>query len=150
MSASMCSGIALGNASTWISLVTCWTVPPCFDPGDSPTSCDAHGRLDRPVEPHLVEVDMRQRPTDRVTLEVLEDRVVGRRLALDHHVENRVEARRPGEGRAELALTDDDRARVALAVEHARHQPLLAEAAHTARADLVGPALRDLERDAVA
>ena len=130
--------------------MTCWTTPPCFAPGDSPTSWTLDGRLDRPVEAHLVEVDVRQRAADRVTLVVLEDRVVRRRLALDHHVDDRVEARRPGEGRAELALTDEDRARVALAVEDARHQPLLAEAAHAARADLVGPALGDLERDAVA
>jgi hypothetical protein len=60
MSTSMCSGIAVGSASTRISRLTCWTTPPCFAPGDSPRA-DVDGRLDRLVEPHLVEVDVRQR-----------------------------------------------------------------------------------------
>jgi hypothetical protein len=37
MSASMCSGTDVGSASTFSSRVTCWTTPPCFAPGDSPT-----------------------------------------------------------------------------------------------------------------
>ena len=105
---------------------------------------DAHRRLDRAVEPHLVEVDVRERAADRMALELFEHRVVRRRLTLDHDVEDRVQARRPSERRAELALLHDDRTRVALAVEDSRNEPLLPQAAHTARADLIGRALRDL------
>ena len=109
-----------------------------------------HGRLDRAVEPHLVEVDVRERAANRVALEVLEDGVMGRRLALDHDVDDRVQARGARERRAEAPLVDDDRARVALAVEDTGNEPLLAEAAHAAGADLVGSALGDLESDAIA
>ena len=95
---------------------------------------ELHGdrRLDRPIEPHLVEVDVRDGAADRVALEVLKDGVVRRRLPLDHDVDDRVEAGRPREGRAKLALADDDRAGRALAVQDARHQPLLPEAADAA------------------
>ena len=150
MSASTCSGMPVGSASTWISRVTCCTLPPTFEPGRLAHELDAHRRLDRPVEPHLVEIDMRERAADRMALEVLEDRVMRGRLALDHHVDDRVEARRPGQRRPELALLDDDRARVTLPVEDAGHQPLLPEAADATRADLIGSALGDLECDAIA
>src|SRR6476620_10685775 len=72
------------------------------------------------------------------------------RLPLDHDVDDRVQPRLTRERGPEAALVHDDRARVALAVEDARYQPLLAEAAHAAGADLVGPALRDLESDTIA
>ena len=95
MSASMCSGIAVGSASTRSSRVTCWTTPPSFAPGDSPTSCTDDARLDRLVEAHLVEVDVRERAADRMLLVLLEHRVMRRLLPLDHDVEDRVEARPP-------------------------------------------------------
>ena len=71
-------------------------------------------------------------------------------LTRDHHVEDRVQTRRPGQGGAELPLADDDRARVSLTVENARNEAFLAEAADTARADLVGFPLGHLQRDAIA
>ena len=107
-------------------------------------------RLDRAVEAHLVEVDVRQRPADRMALELLEHRMVRRLLPLDDHVDDRMQPRRPGEDGPELALADEDRTRVALAVEDARNHPLAAEAAHATRADLIGRPLHDLQRDAIA
>ena len=150
MSASMCSGIPVGSASTRSSRVTCCTTPPSFAPGDSPTSWTDDGRLDRLVEPHLVEVDVRERAADRMLLVLLEHRVVRRLLPLDHDVDDRVQPRRVGERRPQVALLDEDRAGVTLAVEDAGNEPLLAEAANATRADLVGIAGGDLESDAVA
>ncbi len=97
-----------------------------------------------------MEVDVRQRAADRMLLVLLEHRVVRGLLPLDHHVEDRVQPRRAGQRRAELTLPDDDRARMPLAVEDARDQALLPEAPDAPRADLVGSALGDLERDALA
>ena len=95
-------GNPVGSASTWISRVTCCTLPPTFEPGASPTSWTLYRRLDRPVEPHLVEVDMRERAADRMPLEVLENRMVRGRLALDDDVDDRVEADEPVSAVAEL------------------------------------------------
>ena len=150
MSASMCSGTAVGSASTRSSRVTCCTTPPCFAPGRLADELHVHGRLDRAVEAHLVEVDVRERAADRVALEVLENGVMGGRLPLDHDIDDPVEPGRPRERGAKVALADDDRPRVALAVEDAGDQPLLAEATDVARADLVGVPLGDLESDAIA
>ena len=58
-------------------------------------------------------------------------------LAVDLDVEDRVEAGRTGEGAAKLTLGDADRDRLAVAVEDARHQPLLAQTARLGRAALV-------------
>ena len=93
---------------------------------------------------------MGQRSADRVPLEVLENRMVRCLLALDHHVDDRMETRGPRQRGAELALLDDDRTGKFPAVEDTRHQPLLAEAADTTRPDLLGGALGDGKRDAVA
>jgi hypothetical protein len=49
-------------------------------------------RLDRLVEPHLTEVDVRDGAPDGVALKVGEDRRMHRLLALDDDVEDRVEA----------------------------------------------------------
>ena len=119
-------------------------------PGRLSDELHVHGRLDRAVEAHLVEVDVGQRAPDRVPLEVLENGVVRGRLPLDDHVDDRVETRTAGQRCAEVALADDDRARVTLPVEHAGHQTLLPETANTAGAELVGIALGDLESDAIA
>ena len=111
---------------------------------------EAHRGLDRAVETHLVEVDMRQRAADRVALEVLEDGVMGSRLPLDHDVDDRVQTRRAGQRGTEAALVHHDRTGVPLPVEDAGHQPLLAKAAHAAGAELLGSALGDLEGDTIA
>ena len=87
-------------------------------------------RLDRAVEPHLLQVDVGDPTLDRMLLVVLEDRRVGRVLALERHVEDRVQAVAAGEHAPQLTLGDADRLRVlAATVEHARDQPLLAQAA---------------------
>ena len=56
-------------------------------------------------------------------------------LAVDLDVEDRVQAGRTGERAPELALGDADRDRLAVAVEDARHEPLLAQAARLGRAE---------------
>src|SRR6188472_2418979 len=111
---------------------------------------EADRGLDRAVETHLVEVDVGERAADRVALEVLEDGVMGRRLPLDHDVDDRVEPRRAGQRGPKAALVHDDRARVTLPVEDARHQTLLAKAAHAAGAELLDSALGDLQGDTIA
>src|SRR5207244_3098733 len=47
-------------------------------------------RLDRLVEAHLVQVDVRDVPADRILLVVLEDRRVCRRLSFEDDIEDRV------------------------------------------------------------
>ena len=54
------------------------------------------GRMDRLVEAHLAQVDVRDRPADRMLLVLREDRRMNRRLSLDDDVENRVKPRGPG------------------------------------------------------
>ena len=148
MSTSMCSGMSAGSASTWSSRATCCTTPPTFAPGASPTSCTSDRRLDRLVEPNLVEVDVRDRAADRVLLVVLEHGVMRRLLALDHDVDDPVQPGRAGQGDPQLPLTDDERL-VRLAVEHAGDQALAAQALDVAGAELIGAALLDLEGDSV-
>jgi hypothetical protein len=91
--------------------------------------------LDRPVEPHLVQVDVRDVAAHRMALVVLEDRRMDGRLAFDDDVEHGVQAGVRVEGGAERALLDHDRARSGLAVEHARDQALLAQAPRLGRAE---------------
>ena len=81
------------------------------------------GCLDRLVEPHLVEVDVRDRATNRMLLVVLEHGVMRRLLAFDHDVDDPVQPGGAGQRDAELSLTDDERL-VRLSVEHARDQAL--------------------------
>src|SRR5919106_853421 len=104
--------------------------------------------LDRLVEPHLAEVDVRDRPADRILLVVGENRRVHRLLAFEDDVENGVESRRATHRSAQRPLGDCDRARLTVAVEHAGDDPLRAKAAGMARATLL--ALTHLELDPVA
>src|SRR5205085_5431501 len=69
-------------------------------------------RRDRLVEPHLVEVEMRDPAPDRVYLEVLEDRGVRRLLAGQRDVEDCVAAVRAAQHRSQLALGNGDRMRL--------------------------------------
>ena len=105
-------------------------------------------RLDRLVEANLVEVDVRDRSADRMLLVVLEDGVMRRLLALDHDVDDPVQAGRAGQGDPQLPLTDDE-GLVGLAVEHAGNEPLTAQALDVAGAELIGAPLLDLENDSV-
>src|SRR5262249_12016430 len=107
---------------------------------------DGDARLDRLVEPHLLQVDMRDVPADRVLLIVLEDRRVRRRLALQDDVEDRVQAALASQNTTELALGDADRVRLlAVAVEDAGNEALTAQAARVSRAASL--ALLDLQLD---
>ena len=111
---------------------------------------ELHGdrRLDRLVEPDLVEVDVRDRAADRVLLVVLEHGVMRRLLALDDDIDDPVQARGAGQGDPQLALADDE-GLVGLAVEHAGDQALPAQALDVAGAELIGAALLDLESGSV-
>ena len=111
-------------------------------------SCTSDGRLDRLVEPHLVEVDVRDRAADRMLLIVLQHGVMRCLLTLDHDVDDPVQPRRTGQSDAQLSLADDERL-VRLAVEHARDQALAPQALDVAGAELIGAALLDLECDPV-
>ena len=91
--------------------------------------------LDRLVEPHLLQVDVRDAAPHGIDLVLLEDRCVRLSLAVDLDVEDRVQARRTGERAPQLALGDGDRDRLAVAVEDARHEPFLAQAARLGRAE---------------
>ena len=85
---------------------------------------DDDGRVDGLVETHLAQVDVRDRPAQRILLVLGEDRRMHRRLALDHHVEDRVQAGGACDGSAQRALGDRRSARVTLAVQHAGNEPL--------------------------
>ena len=119
--------------------------PPSRTPGASspPMEVDGDRSVDRLVEPHLLQVDVRDAAAHGIDLVLLEDRGVRLALAVDLDVEDRVEARGTGERAAQLALGDADRDRLAAAVEDARHEPLLAQAARLGRAEPF--ALRDEE-----
>ena len=87
---------------------------------------DGDLRLDRLVEPHLVEVDVRDAAAERILLVRLEDRVVRGLLAVEDDVEDRVQAARPAERAPELALLDAEGVRgLAAPVQDARDEPLL-------------------------
>ena len=97
---------------------------------------DRDRRVDRLVEADLLQVDVRDAAAHRVHLVVLEDRRVRAAGAVDLDVEDRVEARGARERAAQLALGDRDRDRLAAPVEHAGDEPLLAQAARLARAQV--------------
>ena len=87
-------------------------------------------RLDRLVEPDLLQVDVDQPALHRVLLVVLEDRGVGGLLAFERDVEDRVQPLSAGQHAPQLSLGNADRVRLLAApVEHGRNQPLLAQAA---------------------
>ena len=67
------------------------------------------------------------------------------RLTLDDDVEDRVQSRGPRHRGAQIALGNDDRARVTLAVENAGNQPLRTQAPRSARAELLTLAYLQLE-----
>ena len=71
--------------------------------------------VDRPVEPHLLQVDVDDPAAQLVDLVVLEDRGVALARAVDLDVENRVQAGLAGQRAPQLALLDRDRDRVAAA-----------------------------------
>ena len=130
MSTSIRSGISIGSASTLISRETCESTPPSFVPTDSPTSSITTCRLDRLVEADLLEVDVGDAAGDHVLLVVLEDRRMGRLLAFEHDVEDRVQARWAGQDAAKLSLGDTDRVRrLPAPVEDAGNHPVAAQAA---------------------
>src|SRR5439155_10544170 len=86
-------------------------------------------RLDRLVEAHLVQVDVRDVPADRILLVVLEDRRVCRRLSFEDDVEDRVKPSGARQDAAQLALGNADcMGLLAVAVEDAWNEPLLAQA----------------------
>ena len=93
------------------------------------------GRLNRDVEPHLLQIDVADVAANRVALVLLEDRRVRGRLPLEHDVEHGVQAGRAGERAPELALVDREGLRARLAVEDAWNQPLLAQAPRLGRAE---------------
>ena len=136
-SRSRCSGTSSGSASTLTSRSGCESTPPSRTPGASSPPMQLHRDrgVDRLVEPDLLQVDVRDAAAHLVDLVLLEDRRVRLARAVDLDVEDRVEARRAGERAAQLALRDGDRDRLAAAVEHARDEPLLAQAARLARAE---------------
>ena len=106
---------------------------------------DGDRRVDRLVEPHLTEIDVRDRAADRILLVVGEDRRMDGLLALDDDVEDRVQPRRAGHRGPELALGDDDRTRVTLAVQDARDEPLRAQTTGAARAEILALAHFELQ-----
>ena len=95
-----------------------------------------HLRADRLVEPDLVEVDVREMASNRILLVVLDDRGMGRLLAVEDDVEDRVEAVRASERASQRPLGDDERVRLLPpAVEDARDQPVAAQASRVTRSD---------------
>ena len=90
---------------------------------------DGHARLDRLVEPHFLEVDVRDVAADRILLVVLENRGVRGVLAFDDDVEDRVQPSLAGQHPAEVALRHGDGVgALALAVEDAGDEAGLAQA----------------------
>ena len=137
-SRSMCSGTSSGSASTWISRSGCESTPPSLTPGALLGADQVHGdgSGDRLVEADLVQVDVDDVALDLVDLVVLEDRRVGAG-AVDLDVENRVQAGGAGERPAELTLLDRERDRLVTPVEHAGDEPLAAQTARFARAEVL-------------
>ena len=90
---------------------------------------DDDARLDRLVEPHLVQVDVEEPGARRIQLVFLDDRMVGLLLALEDDVEDRVQAVVTRQRLAELALLDAERMRlVPTPVENAGDQTLITQA----------------------
>ena len=92
-------------------------------------------RVDRLVEPDLLQVDVRDAAAHLVHLVLLEDRGVRRAAAVDLDVEDRVQAGRAGQRAPELALGDEIATGSPRAVEDAGDEALLAQAARLARAE---------------
>ena len=124
------------------------------DEGDHPAGLHAGGladeldgdrRVDRLVEPHLTEIDVRDRPANRILLVVGEDRRMDCLLPLDDDVEDRVQPGHAGHRRPELALGDDDRTRVTLAVQDPRDEPLRAQTTGATRAEILALAHFELQ-----
>ena len=150
MSASMCSGIAAGSASTRSSRVTCWTTPPTFEPGASPMSCTTtvawigwSSRTSwKSTCVSVPRIGCCWYSFSTAWCGVFWPSITTSTIACSPDG--------PVSAVAEVALADDDRARVPLAVEDTGDQPLPAEAAHATGSDLVGRALGDLQGDAIA
>ena len=68
-----------------------------LDAGRLAHELDGNLRADRLVEPHLVQVDVREVAANRILLVVLDHRSVRRLLVVEHDVEDRVQAVRPAE-----------------------------------------------------
>ena len=100
-----------------------------------PVQVDLHGRLDRDVEPHFLQVDVPHVPPDRIALVLLQDRGVHLGLALQDDVEHGMQSGRAGQRRAELTLADGEGLRCRLPVEDAGNEPLLAQAPGLGRAE---------------
>ena len=110
---------------------------------------DRNLRLDRLVEPHLVQVDVREPAAGHVLLVVLEHGRVGRLLTGQDDVEDRVQTRVARQGAPKIALGDEERVRLlAATVEHPRHETLCAQAPRVGGAAPV--ALGDLQLHAFA
>ena len=105
--------------------------------------------LNRLVESYLVEVDVRERAAQRMLLVLLQHRVMWSLLTLDDDVDDRVETRGARQRYAEVALADDDRARMTLPVENAGDEPLPAQPPRVPRAKLRLAAFTHLECDPV-
>ena len=90
---------------------------------------DRNLRLDRLVEPHLVQVDVREPAARHFLLVVLEHGRMRRLLAGEDDVEDRVQTRVAGQRAPQIALGHEERVRLLAApVEHARHETLCAQA----------------------
>jgi hypothetical protein len=83
--------------------------------------------VDRAVEADLLQVDVRDRAADPVLLVLLQHRRVRLPLA-DDDVEDGVRPARAGQCRTQRPLGDRDRDGRLPPVEHARNEPLLAQA----------------------
>ena len=88
---SRCSGTSIGSASTFSSFVTCERTPPSFMPTASPMQVQRHRGVDRLVEPHFLQVDVRDHAAHGIQLVLLEHRRM-RLAALDDDVEHGVQA----------------------------------------------------------
>ena len=95
---------------------------------------DRHGRLDRLVEPHLVQVDVREASAGNFLLIVLENSRMRRLLAGQDDVENCVEAGIARQRAPKLAFGHAERVwRLAAPVEDAGDEPLVAQAPRVAQ-----------------
>jgi hypothetical protein len=101
----------------------------------APGQLDGDRRMNRLVEPDLLQVDVHHVPAHLVQLVVLEDRGVALARAVDLDVEDRVEAAGAGQRAPELALLHADRNRLAAPVEDAGDEALLAQAPRLGRAE---------------
>src|SRR5437588_450049 len=107
---------------------------------------DRHLRLDRLVEPHLVEVDVRDAAAERILLVRLEDRVVRGLLAVEDDVEDRVQPARAAERAPKVALLDAEGVRrLPASVEDTGDEPLPSQPPRFRRAAAL--AILDLQPD---